>query len=136
MLTHVRLCLAPVEFTLRNHSLSHPSRYVIRLGAISGEKLEQSQVLLLVSWVLLAHPPVAIFFHLVIQESLRFEAYCIPHNRRPQKRNSGLPGLEHMRSQGGKSKRLLETQAQIMIHLHGVRDIVTCKDPPRSNSHG
>ncbi|KAG8219699.1 ER-golgi trafficking TRAPP I complex 85 kDa subunit-domain-containing protein [Butyriboletus roseoflavus] len=45
-------CLATVKFFLRNHSLTHPSRYVIKFGAREDE-FEQSQVSLLVPWPLL-----------------------------------------------------------------------------------
>ncbi|KAH0838197.1 ER-golgi trafficking TRAPP I complex 85 kDa subunit-domain-containing protein [Lanmaoa asiatica] len=71
------LCLAPVKFYLRNHSLTHPSRYVIKFGARSEEKFEQPR------------------------ESLSFEAYCTLYNQRWSKQDSGLPVLERMRSQAG-----------------------------------
>jgi len=38
-------CLAPVRFSLKNHSLSHPSRYVVKFGAMSEDQLEQSDIL-------------------------------------------------------------------------------------------
>lgn len=57
MLTLLRICLAPVKFTLRNYSLTHPSRYVIKFGAKSEEESDQSQVFPCNSATHLAYPP-------------------------------------------------------------------------------
>lgn len=76
------------------------------------------------SRIALAHLLVVVFFHHVIQEGSPFEAYCILHNRRPSKRDSGLRVPERMHSQAGKSRRWLESQTS----PHGVQDIVMCND--------
>lgn len=83
MLTHIRPCLAPVKFSLRNYSLSHPSRYVVNLFAVHEEEFEQSHVFFPNFPVLLTDLAVVIFFYRAIQESLPYEACCILHNQRP-----------------------------------------------------